>query len=612
MCGILGVVADDGEIYRSKIKLMIDSLHHRGSDESRVSCFKNCILGHTRLSIVDLKAGSQPMHSVTSPKCIVFNGEIYGYRDIRDELNDYPFATTSDTEVIIALYETVGAKCLERLPGMFAFAIWDESEKTLFAARDRFGEKPFYYAWGENNEFIFASEIKAILATGLITPILSKTSVQHYLQYLYVHPNHTIYENVFTLPPAHHLTLKKGKISVKRYWKFPEVNDSICVEAAVEQFQVLFDNAVKKQLVADVLVGAFLSGGLDSSTVVAVASRHTDKLRTFSFGFEDASSELPYARQIAEKYGTDHYELTAKNMDIATLLLEMSKVYDEPFADSSNIPTYLVAKHSREHLKVILTGDGGDELLGGYGWWYYPLLGIGKSRSDSEMKIWLIMLIAKIAYCAKLKTAEQLQKKVLCMKTAKSNSSVKEAYSRKGQFFSDNELSELFLNPLNNDKKQISNTWKETNTVNDAMMMDLEDYMPGDILVKIDRASMAHGLELRAPFLDVDFASFCISLPSRLKITNKEDKIILRRAYEQLWTTEIQKRGKQGFGAPVDRWLKRKNVQLLKEHYLNNQNLKIFNILSFEKIQKLTQKDNYKTWILLVLSIWMEEHKFIM
>jgi asparagine synthase (glutamine-hydrolysing) len=612
MCGIAGIITDNADTYQKNIQLMVDTLHHRGPDDSGTFYFKNCALGHTRLSIVDLKSGLQPMHSAFSTKCIVFNGEIYGYHEIRDRLNGYPFVTTSDTEVILALYEKEGIKCLDHLPGMFAFGIWDELEQTLFAARDRFGEKPFYYAWGKNGEFIFASEIKAILATGLISPVLSKSALYHYMQFLYIHPYQTVYENVFTLPPAHYLLLKEEKITIQRYWRFPEVNDSITIQEAVEQFRNLFERAIKNQLVADVPVGAFLSGGVDSSSVVAVATKFVEKFQTFTFGFEDAASEFPYSKEIAEKYRTFHRELTAEDIDIGKLLVKMAEIYDEPLADSSNIPTYLLAQLSREHLKVILTGEGGDELLGGYAWWYYPLLGIGNPRCESRIKLPFLYVITIILFCLHSNSTDRWKKKIDLILKANLFDSVKEAYSKKGQFFSEKELNKLFLNSQVPEKITIPQYWKVTNTVNDALMMDLENYMPGDILVKSDRASMAHGVEFRSPFLDVDFASFCISLPSRLKITKDEDKIILRRAYEKLWTEKIQKRPKQGFAAPVDKWLQKKSVEGLKEKYLKDPKLKLFQLFSFDQVKRIALKNTYQTWIILVLSIWLEHHEFIM
>lgn len=610
MCGIAGIVAEGATTYQNVADSMVRALAHRGPDDRGICQFDRCALAHARLSIVDLATGHQPMFSPNRQTAVVFNGEIYGYHALRSSLRDYPFQTTSDTEVILALYERHGRRCLDHLPGMFAFAIWDERKHTLFAARDRFGEKPFYYAFGRGGELVFGSEIKAILASGLIDPVIDVTSVAHYLKYLYVHPEKTIYKNVFTLPPAHFLLYADGHLTVERYWDFPKTTNNIGLSDAVERFQHLLSAAVQKQLIADVPVGAFLSGGLDSSTVVAVASEHKRKLRTFSFGFEDAVSELPFANEIAQRYGTDHSELTARNVDIAELLLLMRDIYDEPFADSSNIPTYLISKLARKHLKVVLTGDGADELLGGYGWWYLPLHFMTEAGAARSLELWTVRVIARILERARCRKALAWRWRATGMEASRRFATAIEAHEARPTYFSDAELSDLFVSGYSPDTQRRTYSWTPTNTVNDGMMMDLENYMAGDILVKTDRASMANGLELRAPFLDVDLASFCISLPSSLKIRNGQDKYILRKAYGAAWTKTIRARGKQGFGAPVDRWLTRPSVQALKHECLGNAGSKIFSLLRYPEIQKIIQKDNYQTWTLLVLALWMERHEF--
>ncbi|MGV8108433.1 asparagine synthase (glutamine-hydrolyzing) [Methanospirillum sp.] len=614
MCGIAGIISKDAVNFENEMDKMLISLKHRGPDGSGVKKFSNCILGHTRLSIIDHDGGQQPMDSSESNKSIVFNGEIYGYKEIQENLANYKFLTNSDTEVILALYEKYGSDCLERLPGMFAFAIWDEAEGTLFAARDRFGEKPFYYAFGQNQEFIFASEIKAIIKTGLITPVLDINSLMHYLQYLYVPPNRTIFSNIHTLSPAHLLIYKDGTLQIQRYWSLPITNEIQDTNTAIQKFMNLLEDSVRKQLVADVSVGAFLSGGLDSSTIVALASKYKKNLKTFSFGFGDVINELPYAQEIADKYKTDHHVLRAEDYDIAQLLLEMADVFDEPFADSSNIPTYLISKLARKHLKVILTGDGADELLGGYDYWYQSALGFeGKGNKNTIVK----QIIKRIK--KKHETIPFLQRiiplkfwNLIPLYLQYDNIILEQEEKRK--YFSDIEINKLSKN--NNFFSDLifnrSYSFYQEHNVNDALKMDLINYMPGDILVKTDRASMAHGLELRSPFLDPEFAEFCISLPISLKITEKTSKVFLREAFGDMWTSSLRKRGKMGFGAPVHEWLQLESVKNLKYKYLHDEKMKIFSILSFEKVQEYIHKDNYKTWILLVLSIWMEKNIFLM
>lgn len=606
MCGIAGIVADNSKKYEKELAKIVDSLKHRGPDGGGDYFFKNCALGHRRLSIVDLAGGGQPMLSSDGRLGVVFNGEIYGYKEIKEKLVDYKFQTTSDTEVILALYEKHGDDFLKYLPGMFAFALWDDNNKKLVCARDRFGEKPFYYAFGKNGEFIFASEIKAIIASGLIRPFLDLESVSCYLKHLYIYPTRTIYKNIHILPAAHQLIYQNGKIEIKRYWNLPAVNNEIEIDEAIPIFKKLLNQAVERQLVADVPVGAFLSGGLDSSTIVAVVSQYKKNLQTFSFAFRDSIDETLFAREIAEKYQTNHIKLFDDQEDLGELLIKMQEIYDEPFGDSSNIPTYLLSKLARQHTKVVLTGDGGDELLGGYGW-YKPFLFINEKSGN----LWRSEFMRFIARAARRFTSNQFfYQKFLGARFAKEFPSAIEAHSL-GQdvIFNNNELKSLGLESVK-EGKLYKSSWPETNNLDDIFRADLENYMPGDILVKTDRASMANGLELRAPFLDVDFASFCISLPYQLKVSKKSDKIILRKAMSDLWTPSIQKRTKQGFGAPIKKWLKEKSLVNLKNDYLCNPQRKIFDIISFNAVQPFIAKNNYKTWSLLVLSLWAEKHIF--
>jgi len=608
MCGIAGIIKEDSQKYKPQLKKMTDSLSHRGPDAEGFYFFKDCGLGHRRLSIIDLKTGDQPMmRQIRNNIGITFNGEIYGFLEIRKKLEKegYVFQTVSDTEVILALYEKYGEDFVKYLPGMFAFALWDDKNKKLICARDRFGEKPFYYAFGKNNEFIFASEIKAIIASGLIKPILDLETVSCYLKHLYIYPTRTIYKNIHILPASHQLIYKNGKVEIKRYWNLPAVNSEIEIDEAIPIFKKLLNQAVERQLIADVSLGAFLSGGLDSSTIVALASQYKENLNTFSFGFGEWINELPYALEIAKKYKTNHIELTPEKADLGELLMKMQEIYDEPFADSSNIPTYLLAEAARWYTKVVLTGDGGDEMLGGYGW-YKPFL----FMNEKNRGLWRSEFIRFIARAIRRLSGNQLLiNKVLGARFRENFCSVVDAHlSGQDVVFNNQEIADLGLKSVN-EKELYKPSWQETNDLNDIFRVDLENYITGDILVKTDRASMANGLELRAPFLDVDFASFCISLPYQLKISKEDDKIILRRAVSDLWTDSIRKRSKQGFGGPVDKWLKEdKSLNALRESYLNNPKRKIFDLISFKNTREAVKKNKYKTWALLVLSLWLEKH----
>src|SRR5581483_5197252 len=603
MCGIAGIVATNASRYEANLETMLNAIRHRGPDGRGIYAFPDCVLGHVRLSIVDLEGGAQPMLSRDAAHGITFNGEIYGYRDLRAQLPDYPFRTASDTEVILAAYEKYGDHSIEFLPGMFSLAIWDNARKRLLCARDRFGEKPFYYAFGPNGEFLFASEIKALLATGLVIPKVDRTQLSHYLQYLYVHPHHTIYSNVYSLPPGRTLVVAHQKVMVRRYWTLPPPKNQVSLAEASEQFRFLLGRAVEKQLVADVPVAAFLSGGLDSTTIAALASKHHPGIRTITFGFSGHNNELPYARATANKYATDHIELEERDVQVADMLIQRSRVYDEPFADSSNIPTYQIAKAARAHAKVVLTGDGADELHGGYTFWYRPLELMQAAKSKSWYELLLLRYATAVARRLGVTLPSELMEEGVGALYRLRFANTLEAHRRQQQFFSDSDIESLGLLP------ERDNLWPEFQAADEidwAMRADVVRYMPGDILVKTDRASMAHGLELRAPFLDVEIASFCISLPASLKIADGSSKRLLREAFSSLWPREVQQREKQGFGAPVAEWLRRDDVRKLREEYLDKCTNRIYSILPFDRCVRYVRRNDYKTWALLVLSIWLE------
>lgn len=612
MCGIAGIVAPEAKRYERSIQHMVSAVRHRGPDGSGLHFFRNCALGHTRLAIVDLRSGHQPMLSANGKLGITFNGEIYGFRDIRNrQLKSYAFRTTSDTEVLLALYEKYGQDLMPHVPGMFAFAIWDDKEEELICARDRFGEKPFYFAIGRGGEFIFASELKAVLASGLIEPVLSKTAVGHYLQRQYVHPRQTIYENCHVLPPGHLLRYKRGKLCVSRYWELPApASEALEPTQAADKFRALFQEAVRRQLVADVPVGAFLSGGLDSSSIVVAASHWHGGISTFSFDFEGRHSEVPYARSVARQYGTEHFELSTRDKDLSELLWKMQDVYDEPFADSSAIPTYLLSQEARRHMKVVLTGDGGDELLGGYEW-YRPLFWMDGYQSPGLIQVTAARVASRIARYMHLDNARQIELRAIGMRNRLRFDSVIEAHKSQLQWFPPEELISLGFNHEARESLTEAQLGTTRDTLDDAFRYDIHDYMPGNVLAKIDRASMAHGLELRAPFLDVEFASYCIALPSCLKLSDATDKVILRLAFEKDWPAPLRNRPKQGFGAPFAEWLKEPRLVELQQDYFGNVNSKIYGLLPYPETRKcLTNGNPGQRWMLLVLAVWMEKHGF--
>ncbi|EGJ51989.1 asparagine synthase (glutamine-hydrolyzing) [Desulfocurvibacter africanus] len=567
MCGIAGIVAKEAGRYLPALDAMNAAQRHRGPDGEGRHAFAECCLGHVRLSIIDLAGGAQPLFDTRGTSAITFNGEIYGYQALRQEL-DYPFRTGSDTEVILALYARYGTHMLPRLPGMFSFAIWDDQRKRLFCARDRFGEKPLFYALGKSGEFIFASEIKAILASGLVEPKLNLDGVSHYLAHRHLPANQTIYGTIQALPPGHSLILENGDLTITPYWSLPTTGEPLDMDTAAQRLEDLIRQAVERQLVADVEVGILLSGGLDSSTITAVCSP-LKRLRSFSFGFSGSRSELPYARQVAEHFGTVHNEITEEVIDVPKMMLALARIYDEPFADPSAVPTYQLCRFVSQHLKVALSGDGADELLAGYTYWYRHLLrGDASGPAGGKNTFWS-------------KTAERHWQDLL--------------------YFTPDEIKGMGLPAVRRPR-----IGQVTDSLDDALRMDLQGFLPADILVKTDRAAMAHGLELRTPFLDVDLAEFLIQLPWQLKMQGSSDKLLLRKAFENIWPEAIRKRDKQGFGFDVRNWMQRPDMLALRHHFLGNANRKIYALIPRKTLAACLMDTGFKGWIMLILSLWLE------
>lgn len=608
MCGISGIVSSNVIRHRHSQNAMVQSMCHRGPDENAVHYFDNCSLGHNRLSIVDITTGRQPMLSIDTLTGIVFNGEIYGYKDIRKQVT-YEYKTESDTELILAMYSHYDTELVNHLPGMFSFAIWDDTKQQLFAARDRFGEKPFYYTITADGSFIFASEIKAILASGLTQQSVDPLAVSRFLNHGYTGPDLTIYKNIKTLPPAHSLTFKNGKVDVKRYWNYPVTShSSLSLSDAADKFEYLFKEAVRKQMVADVEVSAFLSGGLDSTSIVKVASEYNKSLKTLAYGYKGASSELPFARLAAELYGTNHIELHEEHIMLDELFHVLPDVYDEPFSDTSAVATYLICKEARKHSKVVLTGDAGDELLGGYVWWYKPIVEQAAYRNtNTALRLFVHAMAAgeKIAESSIYKTVgRRWRDKYHSVNASTKYPTPLKSIQSRFDWLSGEETQMLNLPS----QPVFSPSWKEDGTINDAMKFDIADYMAGDILVKTDRASMANSVELRSPFLDVDLASFCISLPGALKVDKIKDKILLREAFSKYWPEEIRTRPKQGFGLASDTWTNTPGMQALYNEYVYSRNSALYNLLPFEGVQKLIKKKKNIVHQLFVLGIWASKN----
>lgn len=590
MCGIAGIISPKARNYSENLQKMTHSIAHRGPDSEHHEFYENAALGHRRLSIIDLsETGKQPMFSDTKNECIVLNGEIYGYQDLKKKYADYPYRGTSDTEVILAMYHKKGKELLNELPGMFAFAIWNEEKQELFCARDRFGEKPLYYATGKNGEFVFASEIKAILASGLIVPKINNEALYHFLQYGYVSAYQSIYSNIFALPPAHFLVYSNGNISIERYYSIPKNDIQISLSDAKEEFVHLLKNAVQKQLIADVEVGSFLSGGLDSSTIVAMVNEFKPKQTTISFGYSGEHSELKFAEKIAQKYETNHIEIHENRGNIAVELLKVSPFFDEPFADMSYIPQFKICEAAARHLKVVLAGDVGDELFGGYQ--FYTIENQMKNHFSYNNMLYKFGL----KQFGKFRETSYITKEII------GHQNILDFHQNKVRnYFLPREMAELGISSKYHQEYSFA---ANPDSLNDIMRTDLEKYVPGNMLVKSDRMAMANSLEVRTPFLDQDFAEFCVQLPENLKLDSENDKIILRESMRNYWTETIRNRHKQGFGSSVENWFEEKSLMELSDDLLKNKHSKIFEFVDFHQTQKFLGKDK-KHWNLLQLALW--------
>lgn len=596
MCGIIGITGKNISKYSEEtIDAMLGSLSKRGPDDHGTLSFPSCILGQTRLSIIDLSGGHQPMRDNKCDMAITFNGEIYNYRELKKELEarGHIFSTNSDTEVILKAYQEYGDECPKYLDGMFAFAIWDNKKNRLFMARDRFGKKPFYYAFDDAGDLIFASEIKAIFASGKVRGIVDYEAIDNYLHLLYIPPYKTVYKNIYPLLPANTAVFENGNISIHRYWSMPYTPITISEEAAAEKTKELLDKAVKKRMISDVEVGAFLSGGVDSSIVAYLANKYTDKpLKSFSAGFEDHINELPYAREAAIVAKTDHHELQM-NVDLADTLKKVCSYFDEPFADSSSLPQFLISEFASKKVKVVLSGDGADELFLGYGWYWKQFITGGTDRIKRLLKRQNIRQLFTfhalgdhVNYISHINRFERL----LLWKNRKNA-------NRIFRVFFDNS--------------------KKLPPIEQIEVFDLNMFLPGDILTKVDRCSMMASLEVRSPFLDHHLAEFVFNLPLEYKTSKRDGKLILKKAYRDIFGDKFLNRRKQGFSAPVQEWLKRDDFKKLTYKLFIENDAEVYNFMNKWYIQKIVKrfyekKDPYhcyRLWVLLCLELWFNSHK---
>ncbi|MDB4949151.1 MAG: hypothetical protein JWM27_1800 [Gemmatimonadetes bacterium] len=563
MCGFAGRVDWDGMAGDGGVGGIVDRLRHRGPDDRGVwtSPERRCTLGHARLSILDLSpAGHQPMLDPGTGNAIAFNGEIYNFQALRAECerDGYPFRSHSDTEVILALYRRHGRDCVRRLRGMFAFALWDAGRGELFLARDRVGKKPLNYALTPGG-IVFSSEIDPLVRHPLVDQAMDPDALELYLQLQYIPAPWTIYRSVRKLPPASWAVLDRAGLRVSEYWDVDyRPKAALSVGEAVEGLEEKLREAVRLRMVADVPVGALLSGGVDSSLVVAMmAQMSAEPVRTFSIGFdEQAFSELPYAQAVADRYGTRHHPEIIHG-EVESLLAPLARHYGEPFADSSAVPSFHVSRVARKHVKVAMNGDGGDELLGGYPrYWLAPAaIRAGRLLGGLNSPAQLARAAGSLAEASTIPA--RIRRRWLLRAAHPELQSVT-MYSEYWGDASRTQLTGAGGGVLEAWRGEWLARAREaaSNPVDRMLWIDNRTYLPGDLLVKMDIASMHCGLETRSPLLDHEVIEFCASLPAHLKVRNRVGKALLKKLGEKYLPHDLLYRPKMGFGIPLEEWLR--------------------------------------------------------
>ncbi len=619
MCGITGF---SGKGTKDDLSNMVSSIRHRGPDAKGQFLNDKVALGHARLSILDLSlSGAQPMFNQDKEVGIVFNGEIYNFLELKTELEGlgYVFKSTSDTEAIIYLYKEFGEECFKKMNGMFAIAIYDFKKNKLILARDRMGKKPLYWSlFGDT--LIFGSELKALMVHPLFTKEIDLESINKYLQYDYIPSPHTIFKGVSKLEPANYLIFEKGKIKKQEFWRMDFIESDISFNDAITELDRRIDKSTASRLMSDVPLGIFLSGGLDSSTVAYYAQKNSkEKIKTFSIGFKEASfDESKYARQVADHLGTDHYEKILSAKDSLDLIPNIADIIDEPLADASIIPTYLLSKFTREKVTVSLGGDGGDELFAGYPTFQAGQLVDLYEKIPGGLRRRIEKIINKMPASDKNFSLGFKLKKFIDGLSGDRN----HLHQRWLGSFGRAERADLFKKDVW-DKLRNKNEFEDLERYigevqadderNKVLYLYMRTYMMDQVLVKVDRASMANSLEVRAPFLDINVVEFANSLPYSYKYRNFKTKYILKKLMEDKLPKNIVYRSKKGFGIPLGKWLKEDLREFCNTVLSKNNNDKI-GLFNFEYIDKLKnehfsgQKDNRKLlWNLLALFLWHEK-----
>lgn len=651
MCGIAGFLSPSraaaGEDMQSTVLGMATALRHRGPDDSGtwLDPAAGVALGHRRLSIVDLSPlGHQPMRSASGRHVIVYNGEIYNFRSLRTELESrgHAFRGHSDTEVMLAAITQWGVRdALHRFNGMFAFALWDQQEHTLHLARDRFGEKPLYYGWFDRT-LVFASELKALRAHPLFEGEIDRDALGLYMRYGYVPTPYCIYRGLHKLPPGTVLTLTGGasdpQVSPEAYWSAADAAlasmDSEFRGSAAEattELECLLEDAVRLRLEADVPLGAFLSGGIDSSTIVALMQRQGSRpVKTFTIGFEEAPyNEAEDAKKVAEHLGTEHTELYVSSSEAMAVIPRLPTLYDEPFADSSQIPTFLISSLARRHVTVSLSGDGGDELLGGYNRYLLTSRILrGLLRNPMPVRKLIARMLHAVAHTTWDRVFGVFGKGTPSIMAQRH---IGNKLHRLGRILADGKADDAYISlmsvwdrpsavvlgttALADRTRALPRGAEDLDETQAMMLLDALTYLPDDILVKVDRASMGVGLETRVPFLDHRVAAFCWSLPLSMKIRDGQQKWLLRQVLSRYVPRQLVERPKTGFAVPIATWL-RGPLKSWAADLLEAGRLRAEGFLNPDEVsplwaRHLSGRENWqdRLWCALMFESWLDEQR---
>ena len=593
MCGICGFYSKKN-ISVDELSAMNDTLYHRGPDDAGVEIYQgkdeyNIGLAQRRLSILDLSPlGHQPMHSADRRLSIAYNGEIYNFQEIREELKDYPFRSHCDTEVILAAFLKWGIECVHHFNGMFAIALYDREDESLYLIRDRIGKKPLYY-WLDGENLVFASELKPIMKCPGFEKSIRRELLNRYLTEQYINAPDTIFKNVFQVQPGMVYHFQKGKSKQWKYWdiaeKYKELKGTMkgSFEEAKEELKQKLNTSVNLRMISDVALGAFLSGGYDSSLMTAIAQENSSQpVKTFSIGFEDKQyNEAIYAKEVAQYLGCDHTELYITEADMFAMIEGLTDYYDEPFADSSQIPSMLVSKLAKEKVTVALSGDGGDEFFCGYNN-YKMLLDIQKLDKAGA----LTHAVCNLPGFKQMGIMEKLPAKV---QIVANNRDKKMKVQPFGYMQSQTAMSILQAGQSDYRFKE-EEKYEEANWQIRRMLLDMDTYLPGDILTKVDRASMKYSLETRCPILDKDVMEYSFMLPHEYKYDNGNKKRILKELAYDYIPKELLERPKVGFSVPLDKWLrgplKEQLLDYTEASFLKKQGI-------FKSIQTKEMIENY-------------------